>query len=174
MTPVGRDFDDLPRNVYRATSKGRRKYERIDELSLPKNIVWGPESAQACRRIAWTISKPGAMYKRIRDKHTGRCIYYRLITDWSPLQKKDAIDTEPKPPRTRYDVGSFCWFVGFNTRWYLVRVLSRIGMKMKIAPVTRLDADKICEWPYEAELEFTAKRNNGFYTRLRPLRARNP
>jgi hypothetical protein len=170
---MARDFSQLPRNVYRHRNTA---YERIPEISLPKDLRW-VQHAPIGSRVACWHSKPGMLFKRIRDTHTGETIYYRRKGKWDVPIDKERIDTEPKKKNTRYVPGTICWFIGRNTLWYLVVVTERTRppqAMMTIKPYKKMDADGICEWPFEDELVFRAKRNNSTYTRLRPLSARTP
>lgn len=171
FTPVGRDLPQIPRGEFCERSK---IYERIGKISLPKTIAWEPWRVAVGKRVSIAYSTPAKQYKMARDNYTGDVVYYRRKGDYDAKVNKDAVDTEPQPPRAQYRVGGFGWFIGFNQLWYLVTVVSRERNKMTIRPVGKLDADKIDGWPYEPTLTFTAKRNNVYYTRLRPLKARKP
>ena len=86
------------------------------------------------------------------------------------------IDAEPTPPpgQVRYRVGTFCWLIDGSKRWWLCEVVGRPENRITLRSVTGKDAERCTDWPYGELLEFNAFKTSGLFSRLRPLRYRQP
>lgn len=167
-----------PKQKYRYRgdrSKRAHLYTPIKAADVTPGLTWKRSVGKHTHvRVEYSF---GNVYKRVTDTRTGDVIFYRLLAE-APATPAERIDAEPqKSGQVRYRLGSHCWFVDNDSRWYLCVVVDRKPLpqrRITIRPVTGRDAEREKDWPYGGELEFPAKDNNPLFLRLRPLKARRP
>jgi hypothetical protein len=151
----------------------------VKASDVPGGLTWKRGDGPPAINVAVEYSVMGKTYKRVTDRSTGEAIYYRLLVEEKPMTPAEVIDAEPikSAQKTQYRLGTKCWFIDSDGRWYLCVVAGRTprpGSRVTIRPVTGLDAEREKPWPYGGELEFAATGLSQLFKRLRPLRARQP
>lgn len=142
---------------------------------VPGGLVWKRSCGKPSVQVIVEYSMAN-LYKRVTDARTGDVVYYRLLSADAPMTPAEQLDAEPQRElQIRFYVGSKCWFVDTDGRWYLCVVVARTpkpGARITIRPVLGYDDTREKPWPYGGDLEFPGMRSNPLFQRLRPLRAR--
>jgi hypothetical protein len=168
--PRPRAFVDVAANAYGPRWADLDQYDVVREV--PQDLKWAPIPGPSKRTT--TLRSIGDLYRLIRWRDTGEVVYYKRRVEHPPQNPPDVIDAEPE--RTKGVVfrrGCTCWYVDVRG-WFLVRVVARSQhpARITIQPVTGIDADRRCPWPYGEFVEFPAYPGNPLFRRLRRLAER--